>query len=721
MNHQDPGPVRQDVGATTVGAVVQVGSVTGDVHVHEPSRAFGSVVPRQLPAPPALFTGRDADLARLARILGQERAGTVVISAVSGAGGIGKSWLALHWAHRHVNRFPDGQLHVDLRGFSPDSKPMATSVALHGFLCALGVQPAAIPVDEHAQAALFRSVTSGKKMLIVLDNAAGTEQITPLLPGSSSCTVLVTSRRRLAGLSSAHGAHYLDLDVLPASEAHALLARRIGATRLAREPEAADELVAGCGGFPLALSVVAGRAAAQPRLPLSTLVAELREAGLDGLDDGDAAASVPLVLSWSYRALTPQQAQVFTLLGSAPGPDISLAATCSLAGTPARQLRTVLQELERASLLIQHTPGRYRMHDLIRACARDHADCDLTSVDRHAALSRVIDFYVHTAHRAHRLLEPHDHCIALRPPVPGCRPHQLTSHAEALEWFTAEYPCLLSAQLTARQHGPWPAVWQLAWALTAYHSLRGLLGEDLHVWLEAECAADLWPDPVVDTLVHRYLGNACVRTGRFEEGRDRLLRALIAAERTDDLGSQARILRIASVMYEHQGNNQSALTHATRALELFRAVGDPVWEADTLNTVGWCAALLGRYDEARQHCRTAFAALRVHHPPGAADALDTLGYIAHHTGQHTDALDYFRRALALYRDLGDIYHVPDTLDRAGRVLVTLDRNPEARAAWTEALTLYRAQHRIADARRVQQQIDTPDLEFIAQSWPCRRR
>jgi tetratricopeptide (TPR) repeat protein len=726
MADQGPQHARQDVvneiNASVAGAVVQAGTVSGGVHVHESCRGFTSVVPRQLPAPPALFTGRDADLARLTRALSEGPAGTMAVSAVGGAGGIGKTWLVLHWAYRHIERFPDGQLHVDLRGFSPDSTPVPASAALRGFLCALGVEPAVIPVDEHAQAALFRSLAAGKRMLIVLDNAASTEQVTPLLPGSPTCAVLVTSRRRLSGLISAHGARYLALDVLADQDARALLAARIGNARLAGEPEAAGRLVAACGGFPLALSVVAGRAAAHPQLPLNALATELRDAGLDGLDDGDAAASVPAVLSWSYRVLTPQQARVFALLGIAPGPDISLTAAASLAGMHVRQVQTVLRTLEQASLLIQHMRDRYRMHDLTRASARDHANRDLAPADQESALVRVVSFYVHTAHRARHLLEPHDIDIdiAVRSPDLACRPPQMISHAEALNWFTTEHQCLLHAQLAARNIALW-AVWQLAWALTAYHSLRGLLRENLYVWHHAELAAEAGCDTEVDILVRRHLGNAYLRAGNLEMGREYLCRALTAAERAEDVAGQARIHRIVSVMYEHQGDNQLAFAHASRALELFQALDDPVWEADTLNTVGWCAALLGRYGEARRHCHTAFPVLRLYHPPGAADALDTLGYIAHHTGGHTEALDYLRRALALYRDLGDIYHVPDTLDRIGHVLIATHRTHEALAVWKEALALYRGQQRITDARRVQREIDTPEPRAIARSWPYRRR
>jgi len=724
----DQGPQRagqdvvNEISALVAGAVVQAGTVSGGVHIYEPCRGFTSAVPRQLPASPARFTGRDADLARLTQAFSEGPAGTVAVSAVGGAGGIGKTWLVLHWAYRHIEWFPDGQLHVDLRGFSPDSAPVPASAALRGFLCALGVEPAVIPVDEHAQAALFRSLAAGKKMLIVLDNAASTEQVTPLLPGSPTCAVLVTSRRRLSGLISAHGARHVALDVLSDKDGRALLAARIGNARLAAEPEAAGRLVAACGGFPLALSVVAGRAAAHPRLTLDALASELRDTGLDGLDDGDAAASVPAVLSWSYRMLPSQQAMVFALLGIAPGPDISLMAAASLAGISVRQARTVLRALEQASLLIQHTRDRYRMHDLTRASARDHADRDLAPADRESALVRVVSFYVRAAHRARRLLEPHDIDIdiAVRSPDLACRSPQMISHAEALNWFTAEHQCLLHAQLAARNIALW-AVWQLAWALTAYHSLRGLLRENLDVWHQAESTVEVVYDPEVNLLVWRYLGNAYLRVGDLEMGRDYLCRALIAAKRTGNVAGQARIHRVISVMHEQQGDNQLALAHASHALELFQTLDDRVWEADTLNAVGWCAAILGRYGEARRHCHTVFPVLRLYHPPGAADALDTLGYIAHHTGAHAEALDYLRRAVALYRDLGDIYHVPDTLDRIGHVLIAMHRTHEARSVWKEALALYRGQQRITDARRVQGEIDTPEPRAIARSWPDRRR
>jgi tetratricopeptide (TPR) repeat protein len=713
--------VSSEVRARTIDTVVQAGTVTGGVHVHHPPYEPGPVVPRQLPAPPARFTGRTAELARLSEALDRAATGTMVVSAVGGAGGIGKTWLVLHWAHLHLDRFPDGQLHVDLRGFSPDSEPMPASVAVRSFLTALGIGPEGIPAEEHAQAALYRSLLATKRMLIVLDNAATTAQVTPLLPGSATCTVLITSRRRLSGLINAHSAEHLALDVLPATEAHALLSRRIGAARLAGEPNAAEAIVAVCGGFPLALSVVASHAAAHPQLPLSTLVDELRETGLDGLDDSDPVASVPVVLSWSYRALPAQQAKLFVLLGIAPGPDISLTAATSLAGLPAARVRGVLRELEQASLLVRYATDRYRMHDLIRACARSRAESGLPSAERQSALRRVVDFYLHTSYHAHLALEPHDAPITLGPPNPGCIPHRPTSHTTALAWFTTEHLCLLAAQTTATAFEDASIEWQFAWTLTAYHNLRGFLHDDLRTWQRARKAVKECADPSVHTLVRQYLGHAYLRMGKPRTAYKHLRRALATAKLVGDLYSRARIHRVISVMWEHLDNNQRALRHAYRALELFRTVGDLVWEADTLGTIGWCEALVGRYRQARQHCEQALPVLDHNHLPGAADTLDTLGYITHHSGQHDDALQYLHRALALYRELGDVFHVPDTLDRTSHVLIALDRIDDAYANWQEALELYRTQQRTTDMDRVQRHLDTPRDQPPRYAWPHRHR
>jgi hypothetical protein len=326
-----------------------------------------------------LFVGRAGDLDCLAAEVDEHREspGSLVISVI-GTGGVGKTWLALYWAHRQLGRFPDGQLWADLHGFDSSGEPVPAELAVRGLLAALGADPSAIPADPEAQAALYRSLTAGKRMLIVLDNAHDTSQVVPLLPGGSGCTVLITSRRQLTGLVTGHGARAIAVDLLPEAEARELLASYVGAERLAAEPDAAAELLACCAGLPLAISVVSAQAAAHPGFPLAVLAGELREAGtrLATLETGDPAASVRTVLSCSYQALDPRAAVMLGLLGLAPGPDISLPAAAALAGLPAGQAQAILRDLETVSLVQQHSPGRYRIHDLVRLYAAEQASRD---------------------------------------------------------------------------------------------------------------------------------------------------------------------------------------------------------------------------------------------------------------------------------------------------------------------------------------------------------
>ncbi|MFJ6673304.1 AfsR/SARP family transcriptional regulator [Actinosynnema sp. NPDC091369] len=698
----DPGAALQDLHRQVLAADPALTARTGGP----------AVTPRQLPASPASFIGRRDGLDRLdaavggAAVAGQpdgrrhpataDTAGTVAITAIAGPGGIGKTWLALHWAHRHAERFPDGQLFVDLRGFSPDSAPMAPEVAIRGFLDALGVEPARVPVAPHAQAALFRSLVADKRMLLVLDNAADTAQVTPLLPGGE-CTVVVTSRTQLPGLITTHGAHHVQLDVLTDVEAHALLADRLGHDRVTAEPAAVEGLIRSCGGFPLALSIVAGHAATRPRLPLAALVAELRDLGLDALDDVDPAASLPAVLSWSYRALSPEQATVFGLLGIAPGPDISLPAAVSLTGRP----RAVLRELERASLITQDTADRWRMHDLIRAYAA-------TTVEGRAdeALTRVLDFYLHTAHAAERLQAPHFQPLDLDPPAPGVRPHPLADEGAAVAWLDAEHANLLASQQAAAAAHRYDTVWRLAWTLTNYHQRRGRAHDQLTVWRAALRAADHLADPTTRMVAHRRVGRAHTRLGRHEEATEHLRHALSLAERHGDPEQQGHTHHELTWAFIQRGDERQALTHAERALVLYRTFDQPVWEALALNLVGWCAARLGDYDTARARCQAALALYRDHDSPnGEADVLDSLGYIDHHTGDHRRAVDHYRRALALRNATGNTASAADTLDHVGHPHVALGRTDQARAAWYEALELYRQQGRDTDAQRVQEQLD----------------
>ncbi|HEU5108398.1 MAG TPA: BTAD domain-containing putative transcriptional regulator, partial [Micromonosporaceae bacterium] len=332
-------------------------------------------VPRQLPAGVAGFTGRREFLRRLDAHLPDGRSAaapaTVLITAIDGTAGVGKTCLAVHWARRVAGRFPDGQLYVNLRGFDA-APPMAPEDALRRFLDALGVPARQVPQDVEAQAALYRSLLADRRMLVVLDNARDAEQVRPLLPGSTGCLALITSRSRLTPLVVTSGADTMTLDVLSEREAHDLLARRLGAERVAAEPDAVDSIVAACGRLPLALAVVAARAA-QGGVPLGGLAAELRPAGgrsLDALDGGDLATRVRAVFSWSYAALDAPAARLFRLLGGLVG----------------------------ASLLGEPVPGRFALHDLLRTYAAELATTVDSEAERHDALRRLLDHYTHTAH-----------------------------------------------------------------------------------------------------------------------------------------------------------------------------------------------------------------------------------------------------------------------------------------------------------------------------------
>ncbi len=675
-----------------------------------PVAAATAVVPRQLPAPPGPFIGRRVELARLTEAVAPGAA--LVIITIGGAGGIGKTWLALHWAHQHAGWFPDGQLFVDLRGFTQAGQPMTPLTAVRGFLNGLGVDPGRIPTGLDAQAGLYRSLVAGKRMLIVLDNAADATQVTPLLPGSPACTVLITSRRYLPSLVTAHHARHIRLGVLTGTEARHLLQARLSAGRLAAEPQAAETLLACCGGFPLALGIIIGRALAHPQFPLSVLAAELTgtsstPGALEVLDDTDAAASLPAVLSWSVRALTTEQARVFALLAVAPGPDISLPAAIALTALPEAQARAVLLELEQASLVQQHAPGRYRMHDLIRRYATSAAHQELAEEEREAALRRVLDFYTHTGHTAARLLYPHRQPIQLGPPARGVHPQPLTDVAAALVWLDTEHPALLAAQHTAARHAWHRIVFQLAWTLDTFLQRRGHFHDRLAAWRAALDAAAHLPGPAWRIQAQRRLGRAYFVLGCYEEGIGHLHQALALAVQHHDPGQQARAHRMLAVAWGRQGDDRRALDHATRALGLFRALGQPVWEADALNTVGWYAARLGQYDAARTHCQAALTVHRHrHHPEAEAATLDSLGYIAHHTGHHEQAIGYYRQALTVYRSIGNISDAATTLDHLGHPHIALHQHEQARTTWRQAMELYRAQGRTDDAERVLRQLAT---------------
>ncbi|HEX4724180.1 MAG TPA: tetratricopeptide repeat protein [Pseudonocardiaceae bacterium] len=672
-----------------------------------PAKARLVPVPRQLPSAPPWFVGRERELGELSAA-----ADGVTSTVLVGIGGIGKTWLALHWAHRHASLFPDGQLFVDLRGSSPGGRPMSVPTAMRCLLDALGVDHRTIPVDVAAQTGRYRSLVAGRRMLIVLDNAENTAQVTALLPGSPTCTVLITSRNRMDGLLASVGARRVTVGTLADAEARTLFERRLGRRRVTAEPAAVADLLRYCCGLPLALGIVASQVVDQDGLPLAVPATELRDAAtrVGMLDSGDAATSLTAVLSWSYDALSATEARVFCQLGLVTGPDIglpavrALTALTALTALPAADARAVMRALERMSLVQQSSPGRWTMHSLVRLYAADRAAELLSEVDRDAAVRRVVDHYLHSAWAADRLLVPHRQVVELGPPADGAMPVAVADQVAAMSWFTAEYACVRAAQDLAVARGWHLAVWRLAWVQHSFQWQCGHLRHQVASWRAALDAALALENPGACMLAHRLLGSATTRIGRPDDALAHLHRALELAAATGDRRSEADTHRVLARTCGRRGDHDRALVHAVAALEGYRGLGSSAHEADALDLVCWCAAELGRYDVAFEHGTAALALYRdMGDSGGEATALDSLGYLAQRTGRYERALECYRQALGLFRGTNP-YHEANTLERVGEVHALLAQAKQARAAWQRCRAQFRSQGRVEDTERVQRRL-----------------
>lgn len=654
-------------------------------------------VPAQLPADLDIFTGRHAQLAELdARLLaGQQPAGqapATVVLAISGTAGVGKTALAIHWAHQVRDRFPDGQLHANLRGFDPSGQVMAPTEALHGFLDALGVAPGRIPPDLHDQAALYRSLLAGRRVLIVLDNARDAQQIRPLLPGAATCLVLVTSRDQLTGLIAVDCAHPVALDVFSPAEARQLLVGRTGEDRLSAEPDAAEQIIRRCAGLPLALAIAAARARAAG-FPLGLLAAELSDAHncLDALDAGDVRADVRAVFSWSYRTLTPAAARLFRMLGLHPGADLSAPAAASLADLTPRRVRPLLAQLTQANLVVEQASARYTFHDLLRVYATDLAYATDPEPDRHAATVRLLDHYIHTAHAADRLLFPARDPIPipLTPPAPGATVETLTDESHAIAWLGAQWPVLLATLHHAADAGLDRRAWQLAWALDTFLDRQGHWHELADAWQTAWDAVSRLGDPAGQALTQRRLAQAHNRIRHTAHALAHSRRALDLYRRLNDQAGQAYTHHNLAVLLGRQGQIEPALEHSQQALALHRAAGHRRGQAVSLNASGWFHALLGDYRQAVAYCQEALALhQQLHDRHGEAATWDSLGYAHHHLGRHDVATDCYQHAVALLRDVGDRYNEADVLNHLGDTHHATGRFEAARTTWQQALAIF---------------------------------
>jgi len=654
--------------------------------------AAGPVVPvastpAQLPPAVPAFAGREAESAALTRAV-DEAPGATVVCVISGTAGVGKTALAVHWAHRMTDRFPDGQMYVNLRGFDPGGQVMDPADALSGLLDALGVPAQRVPPGIDAQAALFRSLVAGRRFLLVLDNARDAEQVRPLLPGSPTAAVVVTSRHQLTQLV-VDGAYAVPLPVMSAAESRDLLARRLGRDRTGAEPAAVDAIVAACARLPLALCVVAARAAAHPTFPLEAIAAELGDARnrLAALTTGDPTRDIRAVLSWSCHELSPAALRVFRLLGTHPGPDVSIAAAASLTGSPRDRLREPLDELARANLITEQTPGRYAFHDLLRAYAADLPD---GGDDREVAVDRMLDHYTYTALDGSRLLDPTRE-PSLFPPgelLPGTTLETFDGPDDALGWFNAEHHVLMAVLRVVADRGAHIRASQLMSGLSTFLNRRGHWSDLATAGRVALAAAIHLDDPLAEARAHRVLARArTLLQADPAETVDHLDRALALYAEVGDSTGKAATHRILGYVYEQQGHFDKALLHSRQALALYEAAQDANGQAMALNTVGWYLVHLGRTGSAIDYCERA---VRLHQQTrdrgGEGCAWDSLGYAHHDLGDHSAAVECFQRALGLFREVGDRYEESVALTHLGDAYHAVS-DPAARPTWQQALRI----------------------------------
>ncbi|MFI7336884.1 AfsR/SARP family transcriptional regulator [Streptomyces sp. NPDC050085] len=650
-----------------------------------------AAAPAQLPMGVHGFVGRAHELTRLDGLLAglRESSSGGVVAVISGAAGVGKTALAVHWARRARAAFPDGQLYVNLRGFDPGGAPLVPDRALRGFLDALGVPAGQVPDTLEALTGRYRSLLAGRRVLVVLDNARDAGQVRPLLPGAHGCLTVVTSRDPLTGLAVSEGAHLLTPGLLDPAQCRALLAVRLGAPRLQGAPEAVEEIVARCAGLPLALAVVAARAAARPDLDLADCARELGPDGriLDVLDTGDPATGVRAVLHWSYRMLTPEAGRLFRLFALHPGPSADATALAALAGTGVRTVQVLLREVAAAHLLTEQPAGRHSCHDLLRAYATELAAADDDRAGAAAATRRVLDHYLHTAHAADALLTRRCDPMELGPAAPGALVRQPADYEEALGWFTAEHPVLLSA-IERTPPGCDAYTWQLAATLTTYLERQGHWQALTDAHTTALRTALAHDDAAGQASAHRGLGLALLQRHDARRARRHLTRALELYRRLGNHAGQARARQNLAKMAWTHGAAQEALGHSYQALQQFRAAEDGGGQAVTLNDIGWYLAELGRFQEAFTYCRRALPLVQdVGDLSAEAHTWDSLAHIHRRLGRYERAVECYDRALALFRRAGERRSEAVGLAYLGDTHAEAGHTGRAHDAWRRSLAL----------------------------------
>ncbi|MEU8256961.1 BTAD domain-containing putative transcriptional regulator [Micromonospora inaquosa] len=647
------------------------------------------VVPAQLPIDVRGFAGRDSEMAQLSDILETSQAEKQpALCVLWSAAGSGKTSLAVHWAHRVAQQFPEGQLYANLRGFEPSGVVVRPEEVTRMFLDAFQVPPQSIPVSLEAQAALYRSCVAGRRMLVVLDNARDVDQVRPLLPGTPDCLVLVTSRRALPSLVATEGAYPIAVGPLPCDEARRVLSNRLGAARVTADSAAVDRLIARCAGLPLALALVAARAATHPDLDLRTLADELDAAvGSAGAPaEAEAGRDVHVVFVWTYRTLSPAAARLFRLLALSPGPDIDELAVAHLAALDLPATRTLLNELKDAQMVSEHKLTRLSLHELLRGYAMELVHAVDSAEERSAAVRRLLTHYVTLSRRAAVLLEPHLSQEAGEGPDAGFP--RITTAREAVEWFTAEHAMLLDLVRRAGDEGHDASLCSLARSLMEYFNRQGHWRDQINTQRLALDAARRLGDRRAMGQAHRGTGVAHAWLGRYDDAYTHSRSALDLSCEVGSTSDQAQAHLALARVFERQGRHREALDHDQAALMLAEIANDRLAHAVSLNNVGWSLAMLEQYEAAKDHCGRALVVLREFGDlSGQAATWDSLGYINHQLRHPAEAIECYREAIRLNRDAANRYAEADSQHHLGNTLMTMGDFAGAKECWQQAVVI----------------------------------